>query len=258
MAPEAALPALVAPSEEGGVARCGGLVIADEGDADGLATPRPTPASERGGARVVGAGGLGAAPENASHGERVDGECSGRWSAPPRARAASGCLPDADAPEPGARGGPASTSAAPHARAHASTPASPARAAHAAPRTGVAAAARGDAEPYRLVAVGHSLGGAALLMYVVTCLRAGRRHRLARLALLTPAGFVESSPLFMRPAAFALPHAIRALRWLFPSFWSGGFYLPTSLLRSALFKLTADVKTVPALSHLVKCGVRAR
>ena len=49
--------------------------------------------------------------------------------------------------------------------------------------------------PCRLRAVGHSLGGASLLIYLVMCRRACRAHRLYRLILLTPAGFLESAPL---------------------------------------------------------------
>lgn len=108
-------------------------------------------------------------------------------------------------------------------------------------------------EPYRLTAVGHSLGGAALLMYTVSSLRARRRHRLSRLVLLTPAGFMNSVPLLIRPLAVFLPSFLRALNWCFPSISSGGFCLPTQLLRSLTFKLTADLQHVPALSRLAKC-----
>lgn len=49
-------------------------------------------------------------------------------------------------------------------------------------------------DPYRLRAVGHSLGGAALLIYLVTSLRKKRRHHIYRLILLTPAGFLKHYP----------------------------------------------------------------
>ena len=42
--------------------------------------------------------------------------------------------------------------------------------------------------------MGHSLGGASLLIYAVMCRRARRPHRLYRLILLTPAGFLQSAP----------------------------------------------------------------
>ena len=51
-----------------------------------------------------------------------------------------------------------------------------------------------EPEPYRLRAVGHSLGGASLLIYAVMARRARRPHRLYRLILLTPAGFLQSAP----------------------------------------------------------------
>ena len=43
--------------------------------------------------------------------------------------------------------------------------------------------------------MGHSLGGASLLIYLVMRRRARRAHRLYRLILLTPAGFLSSYPL---------------------------------------------------------------
>ena len=50
-------------------------------------------------------------------------------------------------------------------------------------------------EPYRLRAIGHSLGGASLLVYVTHCKRSGRPHHIHRLILLTPAGFLVKWPL---------------------------------------------------------------
>ena len=57
-------------------------------------------------------------------------------------------------------------------------------------------------EPYRLRAIGHSLGGASLLIYVTHCRRLGRPHHIHRLILLTPAGFLIKWPL-VRPCAAA-------------------------------------------------------
>jgi hypothetical protein len=70
-----------------------------------------------------------------------------------------------------------------------------------------AASGRGDAEPYRLRAVGHSLGGASLLIYVVMCRKLNLPHHLYRLILLTPAGFMHKAPLVRtagRGALFSL------------------------------------------------------
>lgn len=53
----------------------------------------------------------------------------------------------------------------------------------------------GPPDPYRLRAVGHSLGGAALLIYTVMSRRRKRRHHIYRLILLTPAGFLQHAPL---------------------------------------------------------------
>lgn len=50
-------------------------------------------------------------------------------------------------------------------------------------------------EAYRLRAVGHSLGGASLLIYLIWCRKAKRPHHLYRLILLTPAGFLSTIPM---------------------------------------------------------------
>lgn len=62
-------------------------------------------------------------------------------------------------------------------------------------RRHAAEAAGGLPEPYRLRAVGHSLGGASLLIYAVMCRRLNRPHHIYRLILLTPAGFLQKLPL---------------------------------------------------------------
>ena len=49
-------------------------------------------------------------------------------------------------------------------------------------------------EPYRMRAVGHSLGGASLLIYAVTRSMAKQPTHLCRLILLTPAGFQQNYP----------------------------------------------------------------
>lgn len=54
-------------------------------------------------------------------------------------------------------------------------------------------------EAYRLRAVGHSLGGASLLIYLIHCRRTGRAHHLYRLILLTPAGFLSTIPMVRAP-----------------------------------------------------------
>ena len=54
---------------------------------------------------------------------------------------------------------------------------------------------RGWPSACRLRAVAHSLGGAALLMYAVMRRRQQRPHHLARLILLTPAGFLKNIPI---------------------------------------------------------------
>lgn len=108
-------------------------------------------------------------------------------------------------------------------------------------------------EPYTLTGVGHSLGGAALLMYIVQFRRSNRRHRLSRLVLLTPAGFIERLPAIVRPVAFMLPTILQLTTRLFPGVLSLPVFVPTSVLRSLMFRLTADMKHIPALTNLIRC-----
>ena len=79
-----------------------------------------------------------------------------------------------------------------------------------------------DSEPYRLQAVGHSLGAASLLVYAVMCGLLGRSHRLSRLVLLTPAGFHRTPPKVAWPFLYAVPALVKLLRWIRPGMVSSG------------------------------------
>ncbi len=59
--------------------------------------------------------------------------------------------------------------------------------------------------PYSISAVGHSLGGASLLIHAVTAARAGRSTGISRLILLTPAGFHHNCPIVSLAAPCRLP-----------------------------------------------------
>lgn len=109
--------------------------------------------------------------------------------------------------------------------------------------------------PYRLQAVGHSLGAAALLMYAVGCSMKGQPHHLRRLILLSPAGFHPQVPLAVRPCKYLMPWATALLDKFRPG--NGmGLRLPSPVLRWITFKLMADLKRSPALLDLVKAGLR--
>lgn len=102
-------------------------------------------------------------------------------------------------------------------------------------------------QPYRLGTVCHSLGGAAMLMYVITRRLEGKPHRLSRLILLSPAGFHEDSPF-----AFALmEHVLLLLSPLIAPFVPG-LYIPTRFFRMLLNKLARDFYNYPALGGLVQ------
>ncbi|KAD4385436.1 hypothetical protein E3N88_25604 [Mikania micrantha] len=51
-------------------------------------------------------------------------------------------------------------------------------------------------QPYKLCAICHSLGGAAILMYIITRRVENKPHRLSRSIMLSPAGFHHDSPFF--------------------------------------------------------------
>ncbi|EFJ12557.1 hypothetical protein SELMODRAFT_123829, partial [Selaginella moellendorffii] len=105
--------------------------------------------------------------------------------------------------------------------------------------------------PYTLCGISHSLGGAAMLMYVVTARLEGRPHRLSRLILLSPAGFHEDSPWLFYILQYLIPLLGPVLRPLVP-----GIYIPTKFLRMVLNKLARDFQNYPALGGLVQllCG----
>lgn len=114
----------------------------------------------------------------------------------------------------------------------------------------------GEALPYRLQAVGHSLGAACLLMYAVGCRLEGRPHRLRRLILLSPAGFHPRIPLAVWPIRYLLPLIVALVDTLRPRGAGMGLRLPTPVLRWIAFKLIADLKRAPALLELFQVGLR--
>lgn len=108
--------------------------------------------------------------------------------------------------------------------------------------------------PYRLQAVGHSLGAGCLLMYAVGCKLRGENHRLSRLILLSPAGFHPKIPLLVRPMKWIVPPIVALFGLIAPR--SGlGLRLPSPVLRWITFKLVADIGRAPALLELVKVSL---
>ncbi|KAH9311929.1 hypothetical protein KI387_026964, partial [Taxus chinensis] len=101
--------------------------------------------------------------------------------------------------------------------------------------------------PYTVCAVSHSLGGAALSMYVVTRRLKGLPHRLSRLILLSPAGFHEDAPLIFNFFEYFFPFFAPVLAPLIP-----GIYIPTKFFRMIFNKLARDFQNYPALGGLVQ------
>lgn len=108
---------------------------------------------------------------------------------------------------------------------------------------------------YNLVAVGHSLGGACLLMYAVSQKLAAKPHRLKKLILMSPAGFHSHVPRALKPFQYIMPPMSRLLRWATGG-RSIGLRLFGSMLRYVVFGLAGDLRNMPALEDAIKVLMR--
>ncbi|KAK7314516.1 hypothetical protein VNO77_33042 [Canavalia gladiata] len=102
-------------------------------------------------------------------------------------------------------------------------------------------------QPYKLCAICHSLGGAAVMMYVITRRLKGKQHRLSRLVLLSPAGFHDDSNIVFSAAELLLVLLAPVLSLLVPA-----FYIPTRFFRMLVNKLARDLHNLPAVGGLVQ------
>ncbi|KAH7650942.1 Triacylglycerol lipase protein [Dioscorea alata] len=102
-------------------------------------------------------------------------------------------------------------------------------------------------QPYKLCVVCHSLGGAVMLMYVITRRLENKPHRLSRLILLSPAGFHEDSTF-----VFTLVEKVFLLVGPVLAPIVPGLYIPTRFFRMLLNKLARDFHNYPALGGLVQ------
>ncbi|XP_021292080.1 lipase member N-like isoform X2 [Herrania umbratica] len=104
-----------------------------------------------------------------------------------------------------------------------------------------------DEQPYKLCAISHSLGGAGMLMYVITRRIEEKPHRLSRLVLLSPAGFHDDSAFVFTMMEYLLLLLAPILPLLVPA-----FYIPTRFFRMLLNKLARDFHNYPAVGGLVQ------
>ncbi|KAG5041690.1 hypothetical protein AAZX31_05G217500 [Glycine max] len=104
-----------------------------------------------------------------------------------------------------------------------------------------------DGQLYKLCAICHSLGGASMLMYVVTRRIEAKPHRLSRLVLLSPAGFHHDSNLVFSVAEHVLFLLAPIWSRIFPA-----FYIPTRFFRMLVNKLARDLQNLPAVGGLVQ------
>ncbi|KAG1346998.1 lipase 3 [Cocos nucifera] len=102
-------------------------------------------------------------------------------------------------------------------------------------------------QPYKLCAVCHSLGGAVMLMYVITRRIDAKPHRLSRLILLSPAGFHEDSTI-----AFTLIEKLLLVLGPVLAPIVPALYIPTRFFRMLVNKLARDFHNYPALGGLVQ------
>ncbi|KAL9239415.1 hypothetical protein vseg_013741 [Gypsophila vaccaria] len=104
-----------------------------------------------------------------------------------------------------------------------------------------------DEQPYNLCAICHSLGGAGILMYVVTRRLEQKPHRLSRLILLSPAGFHADSNLAFTLVEYMFMALAPIIVKIVPA-----FYIPTRFFRMLLNKLARDFHNYPAVGGLVQ------
>ncbi|KAH9623245.1 hypothetical protein KSS87_011367 [Heliosperma pusillum] len=107
--------------------------------------------------------------------------------------------------------------------------------------------ANSSGQPYNLCAICHSLGGAGILMYVVTRRLEQKPHRLSRLILLSPAGFHADSNLAFTLVEYMFLALAPIMVKLVPA-----FYIPTRFFRMLLNKLARDFHNYPAVGGLVQ------
>ncbi|XWS50702.1 hypothetical protein CRYUN_Cryun12cG0109200 [Craigia yunnanensis] len=102
-------------------------------------------------------------------------------------------------------------------------------------------------QPYKLCAISHSLGGAGMLMYLITRRIKEKPHRLSRLVLLSPAGFHDDCTFVFTVVAYLFLLLAPFLALFVPA-----FYIPTRFFRMLLNKLARDFHNYPAVGGLVQ------
>lgn len=102
-------------------------------------------------------------------------------------------------------------------------------------------------QPYKLCAICHSLGGAAILMYIITRRVEKIPHRLSRSIMLSPAGFHHDSPFFFTVIEYTCLWLSPIIAPIFP-----GLYIPTRFFRMLVNKLARDLTNYPAVGGLVQ------
>eukprot|EP00210_Caulerpa_lentillifera_P004099 g3910.t1 len=109
--------------------------------------------------------------------------------------------------------------------------------------------------PYSLQVVGHSLGAAALLIYLVNSLCKGQRHFIKRMILMSPAGFHHVYPPMLYPLRWIVPPCYWIMERVFGK-RGGAIMIPGSYTRLIFFKVFQDAVQIPAIRQFMKRGIR--
>jgi len=98
---------------------------------------------------------------------------------------------------------------------------------------------------YSLTAVGHSMGGAVLMMYLVWMSLNGVPHHVSKAVLLSPAGFHSDIPLVPRIFLGSIGRLRSLVQHFIPA-----IYFPSPVMRTLASKFAQDVKNSPGLLEL--------
>eukprot|EP01028_Stygiella_incarcerata_P006148 TRINITY_DN2513_c0_g1_i1.p1 TRINITY_DN2513_c0_g1~~TRINITY_DN2513_c0_g1_i1.p1 ORF type:complete len:629 (-),score=159.42 TRINITY_DN2513_c0_g1_i1:1013-2899(-) len=99
-----------------------------------------------------------------------------------------------------------------------------------------------DQQPFRIVAVAHSMGALSCLSYLLHRRMSGKSHHLSRMILLSPAGYHETAPLITHIGPLLdVTYAKMFYSWQFPS----------ERWRIFASKFIQDIRSSPDLRRLV-------
>lgn len=109
--------------------------------------------------------------------------------------------------------------------------------------------------PYKLRVVGHSLGGCALLIYLISRLVEHKQHHISKMILLSPAGFHPKYPYIVYPLIHILPLFHFISEFIF-GYEGIALIIPGVYTRLFFFKAFQDILKIPAIKYILKRSIR--